>query len=170
MKFSYKKLRLALFLLSYSGSFIKNQSLNKQYRKEIPLLAKVLNLDAVLLEDFIYSSKNPKKLLDYQLKLNNNEDKSQILIYLEIEKEISSLLQERSDKNSLVFEDYGRKLLDPAIERVAGDHLSGVDDDFMFDNNLEDLKRRYTKIYYQVAYKYKLPTLRVLPFLLRLIS
>jgi hypothetical protein len=155
--------------MSYAGGFIKKRSLNEQVRKEVPRLARILNLDSNLLEHFIYSNKNPRKLLNQQLKLNS-KDKDQILIYLAIEKEISTIILERREKDSLIFNDYGRRLLEPAIERATGDHLSGVDDDFVFENNLEELKRRYTKSYYEVAYKYKLPTLRIVPFIIRLIS
>jgi len=169
MIFSFKKLRLALFTMSYAGNFVKRRGLNKQSRKEILRLARILNLDVSLLEHFVYSSKKPEKLLNQQLKLSS-DDKDKILIYLAIEKEISTIILERREKDSLLFEDYGRKLLDPAIERVVGNHLSKVEDDFVFETNLEELKKKYQRIYYEVVYRYKLPTLRILPFLLRLIS
>ena len=68
--------------------------MDKQSRKEIPRLARALNLDVSLLEHFVYSGKNPKKLLNQQLKLNG-KDKDPILIYLAIEKEISTIILER---------------------------------------------------------------------------
>lgn len=67
-------------------------------------------------------------------------------------------------------EDYHNQLLSPAIERVAGNSLTKIDDDKEFETRLTDQINRYTSVYYKVAYKYKLPTIRIVPFLLRLIS
>jgi len=81
-----------------------------------------------------------------------------------------NLLQRRDEKNSLVPDEYERPFLTLAIERIAGDKLTNIDDDYEFELKLEVLKVQYRRWYYRVAYKYKLPTPRILPFLWRLIT
>ncbi len=76
----------------------------------------------------------------------------------------------RGEKNSLMPDEYERAFLTLAIERVAGDKLTDIEDDSEFELKLEILKRHYVRWYYRVAYKYKLPTPRILPFIWRLIT
>ncbi|HEX7456710.1 MAG TPA: Maf family protein [Candidatus Nanoarchaeia archaeon] len=45
-----------------------------------------------------------------------------------------------------------------------------IDDDFAFEEQLEELQRKYRRLYYKTAYEYKLPTPRIVPFILRLLS
>jgi len=101
---------------------------------------------------------------------NDLKDKEKIIVYLKIENEMFNLLQRRDEKNSLVPDEYERPFLTLAIERIAGDKLTNIDDDYEFELKLEVLKVQYRRWYYRVAYKYKLPTPRILPFLWRLIT
>ena len=157
---TYNRKRLALFVRSYSAYFFRNyfdslQS-NKEKNRQTSRLAKILSLDT--------------KLLKISLKHPSFEGESNTTkIYLQIEKEMRFLVAHREDGFSFVEEDYGHALLEPAIERVSGNALSKVGDNG-FAARHEQLKRKYTDIYYTVARKYKLPTVRVLPFILRLIT
>lgn len=63
-----------------------------------------------------------------------------------------------------------RLSMEPAIERVAGNHLCKVQDDREFEKKLILLKTKFKGYYYFVAYKYKLPTPRIIPFIIRIIS
>lgn len=93
-----------------------------------------------------------------------------IKVYLQIEKELILLIQEKEDKNNLISEDYEYALLEPAIERVAGNTLSKVTDDSEFEQKMVEFIGIYRRFYYDVAYKYRLPTLRIIPFVLRLVT
>jgi len=77
-------------------------------------------------------------------------------------------------KNKSTFSEfeyeYGNTLLSLAIERVAGNNLKNIKDDSEFERKLTILIKSYQHWYYCVAYRYKLPTLRILPYILRLIS
>lgn len=79
-------------------------------------------------------------------------------------------MQERENKNSLILEDYEYALLSPAIERVVGNTLIRINDDYEFEIKLHESERLYTRWYYSIAYHYRLPTLRIIPFILRLIN
>lgn len=92
-----------------------------------------------------------------------------VSVYLQIERELIMLTQEKQDRNNLVSEDYEKALLTPAIERVAGNALARIKDDHTFEMKLIEFKKLYTRWYYAIAYQYRLPTLRIVPFLLRLI-
>lgn len=61
-------------------------------------------------------------------------------------------------------------MLSIAIERAAGNLLNNVEDDFVFDQQCKEMKKLCLKWYYKTAYRYKLPTTRIVPFVLRLIS
>lgn len=93
-----------------------------------------------------------------------------IKAYLAIENEIIILKIERQDKESIIHEDYERAILSPAIERATGNSLKNIKDDFVFEKQLEELRTRYQRWYYEIAHLYKLPTLGILPFILRLIT
>lgn len=91
-------------------------------------------------------------------------------IYLEIENELAKLSEEKLDEYSTALEDYQRQMFYPAIERAIGNFLEGVKDDKMFQELLESQFKSACYIYYKVVCKYKLPTLRTVPFVLRLIT
>lgn len=91
-------------------------------------------------------------------------------IYLETEKELTKLVEERLDEYSTAKEDYQNQLLYPAIERAVGNLLADVDNDSEFQGLFDEKTKSATYIYYKVAYKYKLSTIRIVPFILRLIG
>ena len=89
---------------------------------------------------------------------------------MEIEREIINLTLEKQDKENTALEEYNKAIMEPAIERVAGNHLKNIENDKVFDTQLEELQRKYQNWYYATAYKYKLPTSRIIPFILRLVQ
>ena len=102
----------------------------------------------------------------FRSKTKNNEKLS---IYIQIEKELTLLAKERKERGIFDLEEYEYALLDPAIERVAGASLAKIEDDRMFDMELINRKILYQRWYYETTVKYRLPTLRIIPFLLRLL-
>jgi len=179
---TFCKTRLNLFVRSYIGYFIQNylktkykidgnltksqlrqQFSNKRAIPEVSRLSKMLIMDYQQLWQFILLGKNRKL---------NSKVNSQLKIkaYLAIESEIITLKIERQDKENIVHEDYERALLSPAMERAAGNNLKKIKDDQVFERQLEELRRRYQRWYYEIAHEYKLPTLVNLPFIVRLIS
>jgi len=154
-----------LFANSYSGkiiaAFIEEKCKKKRLNQVIKRLSLVLDFNPKQVKELIIFDLNPNspyKRLPNKLK-----------IYLEVEKELSNLVEEKLDEYSTALEDYQRQLLAPAIERAAGNLMKDVDDK-NFDKILELQIRKYTYIYYKTAYEYKLPTLRIVPFIIRLIS
>lgn len=93
-----------------------------------------------------------------------------MLVYLKIEHEIINLTLEKQNKESTSLEDYDKAIMEPAIERAAGNHLYKIEDDNEFEEKLVILKTKFRTYYYSVAYKYKLPTPRIIPFIIRVIS
>lgn len=130
---------------------------------EISRLARALNLNYQLLWQFMVLGR-PRRLSA----MVNSQEK--IKVYLDIEKEIIILKITRQDKENIINEDYERALLSPAIERATGNSLKNIKDDLVFEKRLEELQKEYQRWYYKIAYKYKLPTPRILAFILRLIT
>mgnify|MGYP003394710075 CR=1 FL=1 len=168
-RLTLKKIRLALFLRSYAFYRISKELREKYSGKkvipEISRLSHVLNLPyrplwkALILKKFQSLSRRVSK-------------KEKIKIYLEIESELILLIIARNNKSYFKDSDYEDELalLSVAIERSAGNSLKGIRDDLIFNKQLGVLQRRYAYWYYKTAYKYKLPTLRIVPFILRLIT
>ncbi|MFH1536023.1 MAG: hypothetical protein ABIC96_03070 [Patescibacteria group bacterium] len=129
-----------------------------------------MNLDIHLLNKFFSFGINPRGLPNLNSLTKYLVPKEKMLVYLEIEHEIINLTLEKQDKENTAFEDYDKAIMEPAIERVAGNRLKNIEDDKVFDTQLEELKRKYQNWYYATAYKYKLPTSRIIPFILRLIQ
>ncbi len=169
-RITHNKIRLALFLRSYGAHIIFRRFKKKPNYRIVSRLGNVLILDIDLLNKFFSSGTFPRGLP----KLNNLTTylvpKEKMLIYLEIEREIINLTLEKLDKEKTSLEDYDKAIMEPAIERVAGNHLKNIEDDKVFDVQLEELQRKYQNWYYTTAYKYKLPTSRIIPFILRLIQ
>lgn len=120
-------------------------------------------------EDYFYRSTHKIdgiKLKEIILFISKKDKK--ISIYLQIEDELITLFKEKHKRENLVSEDYYYALVEPAIKRVAGNNLSHVKNDRWFDKRLPELKRKYNRWYYEIACKYKLPTMRIVPFLIRL--
>ena len=93
-----------------------------------------------------------------------------IKAYLNIENEIITLKIARKEKGNITNVDYERALLSPAIERAAGNSLKNIEDDLVFEKQLEELQKKYQRWYYEIAHEYKIPTLVNAPFILSLIS
>jgi hypothetical protein len=167
---TYHRIRLALFVRSYVGYSIANhlrikykiddkltksqlhqKFSNKRAIPEISKLSKVLIMDYQQLWQFMVLGKS-KKL---NTKVNSQ---MKIKAYLAIEKEIITLKTERQDKENIIHEDYERALLSPALERAAGNNLNKIKDDQVFEIQLEELRKRYQRWYYDIAHEYKLPT------------
>lgn len=169
-RITYNKVRLSLFLHSYGAYTILDRFKNKLNYRIVNRLGNVLNLDIHLLNKFFNSGTFPKGLLNLNRLTKYLVPKEKMLVYLEVEHEIISLTLEKQDKEKTSLEDYDKAIMEPAIERVAGNHLKNIEDDKVFDVQLEELQRKYRNWYYATAYKYKLPTSRIIPFILRLIQ
>ena len=179
---TFYKTRFGFFVRSYIGYSIRDylktkykidsnltksqlhqQFSNKRAIPEISKLSKVLIMDYQQLWQFILLGKSRR----LNTKVSSQE---KIKAYLAIEKEIITLKIERQDKENIIHEDYERALLSPALERVAGNSLKNTRDDLVFEIQLEELRKRYQRWYYDIAHEYKLPTLVNSPLIFRLIS
>jgi len=155
---SYKRIRAYLFTKTYAYTIFQ-EYIHKAGKKEKHNLkrriAKILLLKpnpAVAIADF-------NSILHHDGKLS---------IYVRIEHELIQLMNERKNRGHFDLIEYEYALLDPAIERVVGSDLCDIENDKEFDEQLTTFKTIYINWYYQTAAKYRLPTLRIIPFLLRL--
>ena len=183
---TFKKIRFVLFTRSYTHYFISQyikskykindrlpaKTLQKKYFNkyaipEISRLAKVLNFKYPALWKSIILNERPALS-------KKAAEKEKIEIYLSIEDELAQLFRQKQKqhKSDYFDPDYEGEvaLLSVAIERAIGDALDNVEDDFAFATQSEELRRKYMYLYYKIAYKYKLPTLRITPFVIRLIA
>lgn len=168
-KRGFKSVRFALFARSYAGYYFTQQvKVSSDPNSLVRKLAKTLLFDEYIL-GFYLSPKFSKSDVDRIIK-NIESDKEKIKIYLEIERQLTILIQDKGEKESYVPEEYENALLSPAIERVAGDSVSNIQSDSLFEKKLIERKRIYTLWYYSVVRNYRLPTLRIVPFLARLIK
>jgi len=162
----FPKVRLYLFTNSYSGktiaAYLKEKYSENMLPSVIRRLAFALGINYYQLQKFLTSDITPK------CPYRRVPDK--IRIYLEIENELGRLKEEKLDDYLTVKEDYHNQLLYPAIERAAGNSLTNIASDREFQEKLQEKVRKYTMTYYKIAYGYKLPTIRIVPFILRLIS
>jgi len=168
-KRGFQSTRFALFARSYAGYYFTQQvSTSDEPKNLVRKLAKTLLFDEQIL-GFYLSPGFFKKDVDRIIK-NIDCDKEKVKIYLEIEKQLTTLIQDKGEKESYVPEEYESALLAPAIERVAGDSVSNIQSDALFERKLTERKRIYTLWYYSIVRNYRLPTLRIIPFLARLIK
>jgi len=181
---TFKKVRLSLFLRSYAyyrisqgirekykfDNKLKPKKLRKKYfnKKAIPeisRLSRTLNLPYKPLWEVIVLDKTPAFS-------NKIHDKERIKVYFSIEHELINLSivkQNRSDYSNPDY-DFESAFLSIAIERAVGNRLINIKNDSVFEDQLEILQKSYRNWYYKVAWKYKLPTTRIVPFVLRLIN
>ena len=180
---TFNRVRLSLFIRSYACYAItyylwrkykiktaaKPKELHKKYSRhaipEISRLAKVLNVNYANVWDAI--------ILGKKRRLNKNTaEEENVKIYLTIEEELISLVKTKQQQSDYTDPDYEDEwgILATAIERAIGDELCDVDDDQLFEQQSAELKRKYIYLYYKTACKYKLPTIRIVPFVLRLIT
>ncbi len=184
-RLTFKKIRLCLFLRSYGAYRIsqriketykindelKTKELRKKYfgKRAIPEIARLsrtLNLQYTPLWESI--------VLNKTLTLNKTvRDKEKIKVYLAVENELITLSASKTNRSSSFFNpDYEDEsaILSIATERVVGNKLINIEDDFVFEAQREILQKQYLWWYYQIAWKYKLPTIRIVPFVMRLIT
>jgi hypothetical protein len=163
---NYKEVKFYLFTNSYSGKkitiYLKGTLGGQKLARAIKRLSVVLEFGCKQITDFIIF--NTKPVCPYK-RLPNS-----LKIYLEIENELSKLSEEKLDEYSTALEDYQRQLLYPAIERAVGNLLESIDDDGEFQKLSEEKFKSAIYIYYKVARKYGLPTMRNIPFILSIIT
>lgn len=169
MNKKFQSIRFSLFAKSYAGFILRNY-IRQIENPEILIdrISKILLLDRKQLNFFIFERfilQKSNAVISPILKRNKK-----IVIYLQVERELITLIKLRQNREDLINEDYHFALLEPAIERVTGNNLSHVKNDRWFDKRLPELKRKYNRWYYEIACKYKLPTMRIVPFLIRLIT
>ncbi len=168
-KRGFEATRFALFTKSYAGYYFTQYiEASKDPDALTKKLAKALLFREAFLLYFL-SPKHSKRKVNKILK-EITDDKDKIKVYIKIENELILLIQDRKLKESYVTEGYEHALLAPAIERVAGDSLTNVKDDGRFETKFSERKQIYTQWYYAVAGKYRLPTLRIIPFISRLLK
>ncbi len=184
-RLTFKKIRAALFVRSYARYRIAQgirekyklddkltvEELRKKYFKkraipEIAKLSRTLNLAYKPLWESIILEKIPT--------LNKRmPDRDKIKAYLAIESELIALSVAKISRSNYFFNpDYDDEsaILSIAIERAVGNKLINIEDDSVFNHQQEILQKLYLRWYYKMAWKYKLPTTRIVPFVLRLIS
>ena len=161
----YEEVRFFLFTNSYSGNkiavYLKAKYKGRKLTQATRNLSVVLRFKYNQVTSFVLygiKPKSPYQRFPYLLK-----------IYLEIEKELLSLSEEKLDKYSTAVEDYQRQLFNPAIERAVGNFLENIEDDNKFQKLLDEKFRSAGYTYYKVTNKYRLPKIRIVPFLLRLV-
>lgn len=181
---TFNRARLSLFTRSYACYFIAQyikakykidnkltlRELRKRYFdkkaiSEISRLSRALNFEYKLLWQALLLNKNPS----LGEKLVSREG---IRFYLAIESELITLAVSKRNKSSFFDSDYENEsvVLSTAIERATGNKLCDVEDDAVFEMQLNELQKIYRKWYYKTANKYKLLTPRIVPFVLRLIT
>lgn len=155
---SYKQVRAYLFKKSYAYTVIQEyiHTAKRKNRRRIES-----RIEKILLFSQIKRFSNIRSLVQKDERLS---------VYNRIEKELTLLSKKRKERGTFDLEEYEYALLDPAIERVAGASLAEIEDDRTFDMELIARKALYQRWYYQTAAKYRLATLRIIPFLLRLLQ
>ncbi len=166
MKKNYEHIRFFLFINSYSVQKICLYS--KELFNDEESIITIERLDSVL--NLNCGQHLKSVVFDIKPKSPYQRFPARLKIYLEIEKELEKLKEEKLDEYSTAREDYQHQFLYPAIERATGKSLADISSDRKFQQKLGEKIREYTHAYYKVAYKYKLPTIRIIPFLIRLIS
>lgn len=166
----FKAVRLSLFTKSYAGHYFAQIIKTSQNANELSnKVAQTLLFPDTILAFFLISP-NSKKAVNKIIQGIDTKDKHKIKVYLKIEQQLIQLIQDKSAPEDYVTEEYEHALIAPAIERVAGNSLSRITNDFRFEREIVKRKQLYTYYYYSVAAKYCLPTLRIIPFLERIIK
>lgn len=174
-KRKYQELRLALFANSYCGKHLAKM-LQVKYEddrlvalKEITLLANALNFKKQSLREAVIKGKCFRQSLNSKCFVHQ-KDGVEIPIFLTIEKEMIEIAENRFMEDLLGVEDYNGGILESAVERAVGNKLTNIADNNKFNQRYFELGKTYRRCYYRVAYRYKLPTIRILPFILRLVD
>jgi len=168
---NYEAVRFALFAQSYAGYyFTEKLKISKDPDKLAKRLADALLFNENFLLYFLspkYSKREIKKIME-----EITEEKNEIKMYLCIENELILLAnakRNRSDYNDSDYEDE-MGILSVATERAVGNCLSNIRSDDVFEQQFTVMQGVFRKTYYKIAWKYKLPTLRIIPFITRLIT
>lgn len=163
---NYNAVRFFLFSHSYCGEKIASYLIKKYKGKKLEGCIQKLSLV------FGFKLKQVNNFVLFDIKTDSPYLRlpKKLKMYLEIENELAKLSEEKLDKYSTALEDYQRQMFYPAIERAIGNFLEEVEDDKKFQELMESRFKSTCYIYYKVVCKYKLPTLRTIPFVLRLIT
>lgn len=165
----FEAARMALFVRSYAGQYFGEIiRTSNDPDKMLGRVSRILLFREKFL-GFYFAPKFSKRDADRIIK-EVIEENAKIRVYLKIEKQLTQLINDKNNHEEYVTDEYERALLSPAIERVVGDSISGIDNDSQFEQKLEKRKRIYNSWYYSVAFMYKLPTLRIIPFISRLLK
>ena len=183
-RLAFKKLRLFLFLRSYpfyrisqgirakykfdnklKPKELRSKYFNKKSVPEISKLSRTLSLPYKPLWEAL--------VLDKTFSLTNKlPDRERIKVYFSVENELIQLSIAKQNQSDYADPDYDFEFafLSVAIERAVGNRLINIQKDSVFNHQFEVLQKFYLRWYYKVAYKYKLPTTSIVPFVWRLIS
>lgn len=157
---SYERIRAYLFTKTYAYTVFQ-EYIREAKRKDKQKLRKRLTKMLLLKQN------TNRQVSDiHSLPLGDGK----LSVYVRVEQELIQLINERKTRGNFDLSEYEYALLEPAVERVAGEDLCAIDNDQEFDQQLIVFKTLYQSWYYQTAAKYKLPTLRIIPFLLRLLQ
>lgn len=162
------KIRFYLFVHSYPSYIFKTlcQDLHSSKLFERKL-ANILCFKKNSLHCFFFHKTCLRKFTVARLP---KAEKQIIAAYLQIEEELCLLMQQRAKHDEVFGEDYEGPVLTLAIERAVGSALCEIEDDQEFEEKRALLEKQYNHWYYWIAWRYKLPTIRILPFLLRLMK
>lgn len=164
----FNTIRFSLFTQSFAGEKIAGHIRKSDNQSRLILLvSKTLLFNSNQVRCFVLHKTCKRKFL----KANNAnpEISKKIEVYLKIEKQLCALYQEKIHADDLSG-DYEYGLLDLAIERVAGNSLAQIANDREFDAKLPIHKAFCEHWYYDITRTYRLPTIRIIPFILRLIT
>jgi hypothetical protein len=168
---NFEAIRLALFAKSYAGHyFTQHIKASKNPDLLTKNLAKALLFNKNFLAYFLtpeYSTREVDRMIK-----EITEDKREIEMYLSIESELILLAKAKRNLSVYTDPDYEDEsaILSIAIERVAGDSLDTIENDYTFEQQIIELQKIYRTCYYKIARRYRLPTLRIVPFISRLIG
>jgi hypothetical protein len=165
---SFDTERFFLFTRSYSGKLLAEYIIQHCKKNDIPpdgiarLLARILRFRYKSLKKFILNFST------YEASLTRVPPEFEI--FLQVEKEFERIALESLDSNCLTRDDYQKPTLAAALERIVGDTLAEIDDDNEFQSQLDEATQKQRYLYYKVAWRYRLPTMRNVTFLIRMIS
>jgi hypothetical protein len=156
---SYKQIRAYLFTKTYAYTVFQEYIREAKRKDKQKLRSRLIKM--LLLKQ----NTNSQVSDIHSLLLSDGK----LSVYIRIEHELSKLIKERKKRGYFDLIEYEHALLESAIERVVGEDLCDIENDKEFDEQLTTFKTIYLNWYYQTAVKYRLPTLRIIPFLLRLL-
>lgn len=156
---SYNQIRTCLFTKIYAYTVFQEYIVEAKRKDKQKLRRRIAKM-LLLKPHTTMSTVDCNSIIHHDGKLS---------VYVRIEHELTLLTKERNKRGYFDLIEYEYALLDPAIEHVVGEDLCSIENDKEFDMQLAKFKTIYRNWYYQTAVKYKLPTLRIIPFLLRLL-